>query len=268
MTLKKVLVMISLIGLLLLGNSLEGASVTYRAHVAGLSWLPWVSDGQTAGTVGQSRRMEAAVITLNSSFSPMTIVYRAHVAGEGWKSWVVDGQTAGTIGQSKRMEALQILLVSPPTCSVPPYAPAYWNNGGTIQYRNNCYNYANNKRTDTFAQPGRASGHMYSSITCLEVKNGSLSDGLTSTTASAIPPQGKTKIALVVALNWDFHWYRKDNNGYWSHKPGGTMATNRDNSGNVITNPETANRGSYTIFCGYFLTCSNVSQGQGHANIQ
>jgi hypothetical protein len=42
---------------------------------------------------------------------------------------------------------------------------------------------------------------------------------------------------------------------FWSHKPGGTAARNTDNSGRVITNPETCNRGPYTQFCGYFYTC-------------
>ncbi|MEQ8214119.1 MAG: hypothetical protein ABRQ35_09505, partial [Smithellaceae bacterium] len=43
-------------------------------------------------------------------------------------------------------------------CNIPPYSPAFWNDGGTVQLNNNCYNYGNNKRTDTFAQPGRRSG--------------------------------------------------------------------------------------------------------------
>ena len=37
------------------------------------------------------------------------------------------------------------------------YSPVFWNTGNT-QQDNNCYNYANNKPTDTFAQPGRGSG--------------------------------------------------------------------------------------------------------------
>lgn len=156
---------------------------------------------------------------------------------------------------------------NPTTCSNPPYAPAYWNDGGVIQYNNNCYNYANNKRTDTFAQPGRAGGNMYNALNCMQVTNGAIADGLVQTTAGATPPSGKTKIALVIWPDTDYHWYRKDSDGKWSHKPGGTQATNLDNSSNIITNPETADRGRYTIFCGYFLTCSDVNQGQGHANI-
>jgi hypothetical protein len=51
-----------------------------------------------------------------------------------------------------------------------------------------------------------------------------------------------------------------DDNGLWSHKPGGTAARNTDSSGNLISNPETANRRTvgqdyvldYKIFCGYY----------------
>ncbi|MGE5341164.1 MAG: hypothetical protein ACM3SY_06745 [Candidatus Omnitrophota bacterium] len=252
-----------------LDPKLAPMKVQYRAHVANLGWLPWVSDGQTAGTTGQGRRMEAVEIKLVNPPAGYAIQYRAHVADLGWLPWMSDGQTAGTTGQSRRMEAVEIKLTKAGGCGTPPYSPNYWNDQNGIQYNNNCYNYANNKRTDTFAQPGLGGGDMYHSIDCAEVTRGAITDGLEKTTATAVPTGGKTKIALVI---WppeiDFHWYRQDSNGKWSHKPGGTMATNRDNSGNIIANPETANRGPYTIFCGYFLTCSDVNQGQGHANIK
>lgn len=41
----------------------------------------------------------------------------------------------------------------------PSYLPLYWNHKNHIE-RNNCYNYASTIRTDTFAQPGRASGKL------------------------------------------------------------------------------------------------------------
>ena len=40
----------------------------------------------------------------------------------------------------------------------PPYNPAIWNIPG-VQPFNNCYNYANDHITNTFAQPGRATGN-------------------------------------------------------------------------------------------------------------
>jgi len=156
-------------------------------------------------------------------------------------------------------------------CQVPPYSPAYWNDGGTIQYNNNCYNYGNNKKTNTFAQPGRAAGAMYASLTCNAVYNAAIADGLESVPASGICPDEKDKVALVVDPGTDYHWYRLDSGGMWSHKPGGTMATNLDNSGNPIGNPETADRCGgwlcYTDFCGYLCSCSDDVQGQGKENI-
>ena len=60
-------------------------------------------------------------------------------------------------------------------------------------------------------------------------------------------------VALVVAPGIDFHWYRKSINGFWTHKPGSTPATNLDNSGNVIPDPRTADRGPYTDFCTFMV---------------
>ena len=44
----------------------------------------------------------------------------------------------------------------------------------------------------------------------------------------------------------DYHWYRRDNNGDWSHKPGKQFVRNVDQSGNIISNPSKANHGKYT----------------------
>ena len=52
----------------------------------------------------------------------------------------------------------------------------------------------------------------------------------------------------------DFHWYRLDDNGMWSQKHGPAPCQNVDESGNAISDPETCDRGDYTLFCGYFLS--------------
>ena len=147
------------------------------------------------------------------------------------------------------------------TCMVEyaAYNPGFWNNNATVKSRNNCYNYASNKRTDTFAQPGRGCGRMYTAITCAEVTRAALCDRLHKRYV-CFPDSEKPRylVALVIAPGprfIDFHWYRRNSEGFWSHKPGGTAVINTDNSGRVITNPETCNRGPYTQFCGYFYTC-------------
>ena len=50
----------------------------------------------------------------------------------------------------------------------------------------------------------------------------------------------------------DYHFYRQDASGLWSHKTGGNPARNVDENNNIIYDPETADRGRYKIFCGYF----------------
>ncbi|ATC63567.1 hypothetical protein CMV30_06140 [Nibricoccus aquaticus] len=207
-------------------------------------------------------------VTQSGSSGQVTKNFTLSTAGD-WYFWTdardTPGLTASTpaFGSGFKITA----YVNSTTYCVPAYAPSYWNDWSTIQYNNNCYNYSNNVRTDTFAQPGRASGNMYSSINATEVSNGAISDGLIPTDAWSVDPDGRTKIALVIDPGWDFHWYRQDSDGRWSHKPGGTSATNLDNSGNLITNPETADRGGYTEFVGYFFTPSDCAQGQGHAVI-
>ena len=136
----------------------------------------------------------------------------------------------------------------------PLYEPAWWNDGGQKQWNNNCYNYASNYRTDTFAQPGRAAGAMYTALTCAAVLPAAVKDALEDTPgANNKCPQEGHLVALVIAPNIDFHWFRKGRNGYWTHKPGGTAVTNVDNSGKLIKDPRTANRGMYTDFCTFMV---------------
>jgi hypothetical protein len=136
----------------------------------------------------------------------------------------------------------------------PLYEPAWWNDGGWKQGNNNCYNYSTNYRSDTFAQPGLAAGAEYVSLSCPDVLAGAIADDLINVPKAnnRCPKEGHL-VALVVAPGSDFHWYRKGRTGYWSHKPGGTQATNRDNSGHLITDPRTADRGYYVDFCTFMV---------------
>lgn len=153
----------------------------------------------------------------------------------------------------------------------PAFTPSYWNVGGSRQYNNNCYNYANNKATNTFAQPGRASIGTAGSMTCAAVRAAAIGDGLEPISDyPSWPLDFKKGVALVtgyVGSTPDYHWYRLDSNGTWSHKPGGGTARNTDESGNTITDPRTANRGGYANFCGFFLAWTDIAEGYGHENI-
>lgn len=148
--------------------------------------------------------------------------------------------------------------VSCPPCNAadaPAYNPAYWNTPARQPY-NNCYNYANNQATNTFAQPGRATGRPITGLSCAGVQPSAQSDGLIPTAGFSAPlAAGKGwYVALVIWPGVDYHWYRQDSVGCWSHKPGQTAARDTDNAGNRITDPRTCNRGGYTDFCTYMNT--------------
>ena len=142
------------------------------------------------------------------------------------------------------------------TLAAPPFNPGKWNNNAHIRRSNNCYNYANDKITNSFAQPGRGSGQEGPyPPTCSGTGAAAKRDGQNPIPNPNITPSEGQIIALVVSTTpgfLDYHWYRRDNNNLWSHKPGGTSATNRDNSGNLISDPRSCNRGPYNIFCGFY----------------
>ncbi|SRR6266404_6677768 len=135
----------------------------------------------------------------------------------------------------------------------PPYEPAMWNFSPT-QPNNNCYNYANDRVTNTFAQPGRYHNAQYTALTCANVQPAAVADGLVAAANFTQSMPDGWYVALVIWPNVDFHWYRQDTVGCWSHKPGSTAVRNTDNSNNPITDPKTANRGGYTQFCSYMVT--------------
>jgi hypothetical protein len=139
----------------------------------------------------------------------------------------------------------------------PLYEPDWWNDsmsGGTKEYLNNCYNYACNYRTDTFAQPGRATGQIYEAVNCMAVRQAALRDALVDSPSKTIRcPNEGTLVALVIWPSVDFHWYRMGRDGLWTHKPGGNPVTNVDDSDNLITDPRNADRGPYTDFCSFMI---------------
>jgi len=143
-----------------------------------------------------------------------------------------------------------------------PYNPNFWNLDANVRLHNNCYHYASNKRRNTFrilpggGQPGAGCGHMYTALTCAEVTRAALCDGL-HRRYDCFPDTEYPRhlVALVIWPGVDFHWYRKQKEGFWGHKPGSTAVRNVDNSGRLIMDPATCDRDGYTQFCGYFYTC-------------
>lgn len=132
------------------------------------------------------------------------------------------------------------------------YNPGFWNDSYSIS-RNNCYNYASNYRTHTFAQPGRAHRCNFS-ISCPSVYTAARCDGLNNVCGS----NPFYLVALVIWPGRDYHWYHwhgAGSNYFWGHKPGGTAARNWDHGGRPLVpplQPHNCNRGPYTVFCGYY----------------
>ena len=161
----------------------------------------------------------------------------------------------------------------------PAYEPALWNDAGgplagQVQRSTNCYAYAMNSREGhpfgRKPQPGQVFGTPNQPpFTCETVSQAVLDDGDNGAILPAPrcpynqekkkPPRDKPDyylVALVVTsknsgyasdgiiYQNDYHWYRQDQDGMWSHKPGFSAVTNLDSDGSPISNPETAGRRS------------------------
>jgi hypothetical protein len=155
------------------------------------------------------------------------------------------------------IDALTSSKAAPPVSTacafeMPAYDPGFWNDPAHIEL-NNCYAYASNKRTDTFPQPGRGGGLEITDMSCSAAVAASKLDGAHD--AGDCFPDSEAPRLLVALVIWpgeDYHWYRRHPD-FWGHKPGQTAARNIDNSGKIIVDPKTCDRGPYTDFCGFFL---------------
>lgn len=139
--------------------------------------------------------------------------------------------------------------------------------------RSNCYNYALDMPATTDQgkklQPGQQNGHtLKTPYTCDDVTEGAKKDGLTLSDKKATCNKGCWKVALficppngesTVGDGGDFHWYRQDDDGSWSHKLDGHDPSQEDNAGKKITDPEKADTGKYK-FCNYFCVCPTEVQ--------
>ena len=141
------------------------------------------------------------------------------------------------------------------------YVPDLWNNPD-VQLDNNCYNYATDQITGTFAQPGSGSGyvsvsHVYEPFSCDLIDARVQSDGLQPHSCDEPCPDGQWRVGMAIsdALQ-DYHFYR-EHDGFWAHKPGSTPVTSLNDQDRLMTDPRTANRGSYSEFCGCYCLSGN-----------
>ena len=95
---------------------------------------------------------------------------------------------------------------------------------------------------------------------CPDVNSAAKADGLVDSPNFSAPLGAGSGwyVALVIWPGLDYHWYRQDYPGCWSHKPGPTRAVDVDNSGSKITDPASCDRGPYINFCDYMITTRSV----------
>ena len=170
---------------------------------------------------------------------------------------------------------------SPLTGSEPNFEPEKWNEMSSIKKTHNCYAYVMDLiRTDLNKkpQPGYSSGYGYLEDndlrSCDNLYQRMVSDNPSSHRVSFEQkcPLGYRKgfLAIDDSDDPDYHFYRLDNNGYWSHKPGETDATMLDGSKKQILNPQEADRKgtnhNYTKPCAFF--CFDPKQARISNKIQ
>jgi len=147
----------------------------------------------------------------------------------------------------------------------PRYAPQIWNQSDTIGL-NNCYAYANNRLFENRegADPGAGGGAPVIFGDCDDFHDALIADGLTRLQQQQLeqPLGGGWPMALFVLPPdfSDFHVYRQDSTGRWSHKPGGYPVRDCDEDGHVIINPRQANTLHYRL-CGYYRSHSGAQIG-------
>lgn len=157
----------------------------------------------------------------------------------------------------------------------PDYNPSEYNKNVGIKESQNCFAYAFHQTalpahctkkscSAPFHQPGMRSGYpKWSDVDgkrCPDVIGRLLGDvpSIRMSSFTKKCPRKMTKAAVVTDENEDYHFYRQDSNGYWSHKPGSTDVTNKDATGRFIYDPQLASRKydksslDYRNFCGFF----------------
>jgi hypothetical protein len=139
----------------------------------------------------------------------------------------------------------------------PKFDPDLYNKHEGVKNAQNCFAYAFDYRRlpkkctkdycpVSFPQPGLKSGYpKWSKVKgkrCPDLLGRLFGDvpDLKMTSFENRCPKNSSKIALVVDEDEDYHFYRQDSNGYWSHKPGSLAVKRVDASDRPIIRPDRA----------------------------
>ena len=159
-----------------------------------------------------------------------------------------------------------------PTSGYEPRFTKLWGSRKQFIEANNCYAYAANQFRfwrPHKAQPGENRQKVHNSpkyipLKCDEITNAVLRDAGNGAYKCNDPNKacgkGLTKIMMVISPepgSQDFHFYRQDRDGTWSHKQGwGYGPTKLDASGKVIVDPRYCNRNYGRL--NYSKVCSTM----------
>ena len=190
---------------------------------------------------------------------------------------------------------------APKNGAEPMYQPELYNSNPNVYKSHNCYSYSmnvidpklvnkckrnSNKNTcrQSFHQPGALHGDRFTlnteaRRTCPIVEKLMIADvpAITKTSFYQSCPNRMSKIALVVDPGEDYHYYRQDADGLWSHKDGSNKVKRYDAMKKTIVNPKYAAR-DYTVqgsdlnyedFCGFYCVprYDTIHLGQGGSKV-
>lgn len=161
------------------------------------------------------------------------------------------------------------------------YEPEKWNENDKIKRYHNCYAYVLNhiaSKRNGKPQPGYFSN--YPSLSDSDYNCKTFYKRLRKDVPSLYlidfdTPCRKGFYKGFIALDTkkydtDYHFYRQDKSGYWSHKPGATAVINVDSAGNLIKNPLKANRKgmnyNYSTPCFFFCVNDKMTRATSTTN--
>lgn len=164
------------------------------------------------------------------------------------------------ISNSNFFEPFRSLL--PTSGSEPHFKPTKWNTNSFVK-TNNCYAYFLDDldSRDKKPQPGDFAGvpgtATRNSSTCAQTISRIQEDNPAVYKVDKQTPcqKGYYKGYLAIDPGKDYHFYRQDSNGLFSHKPGKNPVTKYDASGELITDPELSDRNFMDINFNYSESC-------------
>lgn len=112
-------------------------NVSYHTHIQNIGDAQGVkTNGQMAGTSGQSKRLENIWIKVDGN-SNLGIQYSTHCQNYGWMPWSANGEANGTSGESKRLEAIKIQLTGADADKYDVYYRVHAQNYGWLAWAKN-----------------------------------------------------------------------------------------------------------------------------------